>query len=1511
MKTFEEIRAALGPPPAAATPAALLPVRLETRFVPQSPGGWELRVRVYPDDIHIDAFESGLTPEETLAGRRYWEGLWKAADTDDQQAAWRRLIERFDPPRAAWIARVLTPTNLDKLGRGTPAFPDHDSREESWTQPATVRLMPDRWVVLGYLDDQLRLLEIGREIPADLVVSPSPEQDRPPSPVPNDDELDIDDEMRWLVDFEEAERVGMALRISLDNETTSRGFDRLIVIGLQSENEAERAAERLAKLLHAQHYTDGLGFAPQGTPTNRSSDPEAPFEGRDPGHIASFWAETKEPLAAAGDGSNADVMAGALGIDASVFAHAPHAASRERDEARHMNRALWMASWGTYLRELVDMPFGSWDDYHDLREHFVDHVLARGPLPTLRIGRQPYGVLPIRVAGDDAAADRVTAVMSPLLEALRPRWQSRIHRIPRVGRAPTAAAAREDFLSALAMEGVSSRLDARPFLPREMFGIVGTPDFAPQYPPGVEARWQTAETIGEELGVGVRHNPLGTLIPLRRGFPMLAPFVQADLSADSLSPNYIAWLAEAPYSAIDAESFDGLGDVPISILYLILRYSTLVEYAYAAGGMRTQAGEFDPTFVSEPAFFGHYNPNQPIRPTRGKLADGQVEGLGDRPLREFIHTLDAGQHAEMAPVDAFRISLRQLAEVAPARLDRLLREGIDVCSYRLDAWITSLATRRLTALREKRPTGLVIGGYGWLEDVRRKPRTGVMAAPEGQGGGGVIIERDNAGFIQAPSMTHAATAAVLRSGFLSQPDEDGPLAVDLSSRRVRLAQALLDGVRNGQPLGALLGYRAERDLQDRGLAHLIAPLRRIAPMGDLLKAEKAWQEAEAKVEALRDSLGSGAGAANPELEAAEAAAAETKTTYEALVERYRKRFLFPDGADLAAMEAAGQFTVIDGLRLRRMWRAGALPHGDKGLPGAGDAELPGLEAALAELDDMVDAVADLTTAESVHQMVSGNPQRLGATLSTLAAGEIPPPEMEVTQTPRLGVAVEHRLLLLFSGPALSGASWPGRATRLRARAEPYIDGWATWVMGAAKETRIVGEYLDPAGESVVAVREIRLSELPLSASDMIYGARGGGPPESTTVGRWVLHHLDRTRPDGVPPDAPLRLAPGRRDGWRPRERSLAESLEVARAVHALITEARPLTPDDLTTPSGVDGARINAANLKARADAAQAGLRAARDALAAAVGGGNEEEIAGALLDLSFAGIDMAVPDVGGRDLDEQAETVLGEADQRLTRLNALAAGFNQRTATPAQRRDHATARMKTLFGQDFVALVRMNPADGAALEKAFAETKSLQGGDELAAHTWLRRAARVREPAERLERTLDYAEARMNLFGRPRNADLSVVQLPLNENDRWLGLPLEGREPEGGRISLVAHLPRPFKADAPVLGLAVDQWVDVLPARTQHAAVSFNFDAPGARPPQAILLAVPPEGLEIWDVEALASTVGEALDLAKMRAVGPSLLDDIDGFDQLLPALFFSLNLEGETISADFMRTASAPDAA
>src|SRR5205823_1333715 len=72
------------------------------------------------------------------------------------------------------------------------------------------------------------------------------------------------------------------------------------------------------------------------------------------------------------------------------------------------------------------------------------------------------------------------------------------------------------------------------------------------------------------------------------------------------------------------------------------------------------------------------------------------------------------------------------------------------------------------------------------------------------------------GYVQAPSMTHAITAAVLRNAYLTHLGQtDSPYTVDLSSAQVRMGRFILDSVRNGQPVGAVLGYLLERAFHEQ------------------------------------------------------------------------------------------------------------------------------------------------------------------------------------------------------------------------------------------------------------------------------------------------------------------------------------------------------------------------------------------------------------------------------------------------------------------------------------------------------------------------------------------------------------------------------------------------------------------------------------------------------------------------------------------------------------------------
>ncbi|MEW2331047.1 hypothetical protein AB0880_24965 [Micromonospora chersina] len=245
----------------AAAPAVLLPVRLETRFA-----GATLKIRVYPDQIHVDDHEPGLTVDEAAAGRTYWgDGQPGGPTGTPDEAAWNELVRRFGAPRAGWIARVLEPVG--------GVFPDPLPRTGPWCEPARARLLPTRWYAVGRTAGGKLFTGTSDPVTRDLAVGPSPVPDTAPGTIdPGDQALPIDAGMRWTVDFAAATAAGMAFTVTVPVTATGEPeqIERLLVFGLDAATGPADSARALARLLEAHAATDGLAFLAPDTPTNNT-----------------------------------------------------------------------------------------------------------------------------------------------------------------------------------------------------------------------------------------------------------------------------------------------------------------------------------------------------------------------------------------------------------------------------------------------------------------------------------------------------------------------------------------------------------------------------------------------------------------------------------------------------------------------------------------------------------------------------------------------------------------------------------------------------------------------------------------------------------------------------------------------------------------------------------------------------------------------------------------------------------------------------------------------------------------------------------------------------------------------------------------------------------------------------------------------------------------------------------------------------------------------------------------
>jgi hypothetical protein len=1481
---------------AAGVPVVMFPVRLETRFFPRADGGAELRVRVYPDKVHVDTHEPALTEQELTWGRHFWEQTWRAADDDEaRKLAWRQLADRFDARRAAWVARALRPLNPEARPQSPVAadkplaqpikFPNPEIKADVWTRAPLTAVLPSCWYVLAYAGGRLVAREVGKTIPDRLATGPDPS--RAPAPAANPDEvLAIDDGMKWMADFDEAERVGMGVRLQLGREIAAQGLDMLLVLGTKSATTGGAdMAPRLAELFQAHHYTDGLAFVLDGTPSNNTKDAPSGFSTADFDHAESYLSERGANSFKSGDGSNADLLANALGLrdeNGQAFANLANSVATEQADARHMNRALWPATWGYFLSQMMaPAKFGETtlaaDDVSWARQHFIEYVRASGPLPALRVGKQPYGILPVTSlnfwkpgAAQAQPPARDTALQGFLLR-LRELWRKNLSQVPRVGR---GANPEQDLTDIFSMDGVSARYSVR-----HLMGETYLQNLWSYLNPEDASAWlnKLQEMTGATLrSLGLNWRPRLARAAFSGSFlPLKGPVAQAEDASETapLVVNYLELLLDAPkLENIRNEDFPE--PKPKSLLYSLMRHAMLLEYWNAALSLAhndKQSAAYW-TEMRERELVGTRGPSAPASlPPMWELLNRPVSGVTTEPVGSYLHALRAAPDPKVAPHVAplleFRESLARLKTLSAARLERLCAGTLDLCSHRLDAWITSFATKRLDEIRRVNPTGIVVGGYGWVMNLKRAPAPALEPPPVGEQG---VLYRaaNNPGFTHAPSLEQAATVAVLRSGHMthSDPATKDLLAIDLSSERVRLANWLLDGVRQGQPLGALLGYRFERRLRDANLAQFIQYFREVAP----LVAGKLEQTTPATESGTVESVAANNVADGLALQLkwrnAVKNPAPHPTPLQALLSKANKQ---PDKTQLAQASAA-------------------------------------LAAELNLLDDAVDALSDALLAESVYHAVQGNPLRTSSTLDSIAGGASPPPELEVVSTPRTGVALTYRLVTLFSGVPNLPPDWRQPAQPHRANAEPHLNAWAARLLGNPSKVRCLVERYDPASGATLETKELRLKDLRLTPLDFIYAAEGSRDAHPAETEQRIFYAMLR-RPDGFAPDAALRINPARGNAWAADELSYGEFAELVRTARRLMAGARAVDANDLNLPERSQAVTADVAELGTRANNAEQVLRrihADLQAFLKTAETADLEPLRDALVRASHFGVAGAVPlSAAGAGVNErrvlqlQADSSAKEVARRVELLTASKAAFNPATASVEDNLAQQAGRLRAAFGETFVVLPRFAAGNVAELEQALADSTKIQDNDPLAAVTWFQRVARVRDGAARLDASLRYAE----VLGAGERLNLTVAQLPYGAGDRWVALPLkQGRPVSPARFSLVVQSVAKIDVRQPLAGLLIDEWVEALPSASETTGVVFQYDQPNAAPPQSILLAVPPDLEQPWNVWSLQQVLLETLDLARLRAVDPEALDEVGHY---LPALYFAANVAGETVATNFAK--------
>jgi hypothetical protein len=1133
-------------------------------------------VKVRGEDVVLAVdVESALSSAEADAVAGYWRDLWLADGAAAASAAAEAALETaVGSVRADEIRVGLVPANFTAAVAGgltkadvavSVAFvelPQIATKDSSWSSAPRATILPDRFVFLGYeqAGGQPSVVEPGAPVPSPLVVGPDPSA--PAAEQLHHDEqgnLVIPDELRWLADFDAAEKVGMGIRIPLTQTQAAGGFDRVLVLGVRLGADEETAQTELDTLLrHHSYRGSGIAVVPQGTPTNnteavgtgfdRLDDPDESFDDR------------RKPLFLAKSGwldkADGQWLAEYLGVQADFFATTHAAGAQDQLTARAMNTALWPATMGYWMETMMSPVFDD-NAIDTTREFFTKFVIGAGACPAIRIGQQPYGILPAtplaRLRWLEQRPDpegignhlgtldfgRLSRLYRILLD-IRSDFDGIVPSLSRVGANGDPHALLLDVLGLHPGSVEWSQRYAESL--KTLFNRVNLLGFGGLIQKFlIAAQRQAARQRLADLGHAGEVDPKildlvfsGQHNLLKGGVVDDVPLSESERVRKSTNDDksYLEWLIDAANTSLDA-LYQQQGFVdnkrPSTVLYLLLRHALQLGYSDVSIRLHQEAG----LYTAEQALiaradepFLHVRDNDLVSESRYQplyVAAAEITGNSDKPVHEYIGERLRALQLQFHLRDQLA-ALDRLKDQPTGVLERALADHVDLCSYRLDAWLLGLVNVQLTMMRGLRDgvetparQGIHLGGYAWLEDLRpdRRELTTVELGEELEavfaGDSPLLADSTNQGYIHAPSLNHAVAAAVLRNGFLSNAGQANrqTMAVNLTSERVRVALGMIEGIRAGQSMSSLLGYQFERGLHDRhGLAEVdkfIYKLRKEFPIrADRIKSTKS--------------------------------------------------------ADGDAIETVEARNVIDGLALIEHMAETEIftyPFGKTTLPEPSPTEAIALNAEADRLRETHDAVADLALSEGVYQAVLGNYDRVASTYDAYARGNFPP-EPDVVRTPLNGTGLTLRVGLHLdptADPAISPVS--GTSMTPRAQGEPGLNVWLADVLPSPDRIGCVASYRSAATGSTETL-EITLDQLDLQPADLLTIIRDDTESSMNELDDRIVQ---RVVTDADPrPDVPVTIeylvkqtAPY----------SVFELLPAVRAARRLTTRSRPLRSSDL------------------------------------------------------------------------------------------------------------------------------------------------------------------------------------------------------------------------------------------------------------------------------------------------------------------------------------------------------------
>ena len=390
------------------------------------------------------------------------------------------------------------------------------------------------------------------------------------------------------------------------------------------------------------------------------------------------------------------------------------------------------------------------------------------------------------------------------------------------------------------------------------------------------------------------------------------------------------------------------------------------------------------------------------------------------------------------------------------------------------------------------------------------------------------------------------------------------------------------------------------------------------------------------------------------------------------------------------------------------------------------------------LENSLDSLRDVLTAEAAYQLALGNFDRAGAVMRAISGGDMPV-QVEVIDSSRGSeLSFTNRIALQFD-PAVVANPWAPIPLSRRARTEPAFNKWVGDLLGDPKTIRCSVQTNDGAVSDVVSLADLALQPL-----DFVFligkkvEATGFSELESRVRYFFAQKH-------SLGDDIVVKIEFANSGSPDLSVRSFAEVLPLANAIRELAGKSRPLQAQDfvptskqVTAPADNPG-NIDVAELQTRVTGIRAEFDTLFDDLQNAANAADVVSLRERLIDIANAGFVHAFPLTAFGSGQVQLDALLAQNTSLQKRYadikdayDTSLAKVNDAATKPPQKVALLREMAKPFLGDDFVVLPRFSFTNASEIVAAFGDRDQLlkyigTQGVALPIEEWLHGVALVR----------------------------------------------------------------------------------------------------------------------------------------------------------------------------------------